>query len=175
VSAVLQPQSLVLVALVPLIAWRLYRRVRRMVGRQRSVLWRHWTAAILFPVLLALMGAAALHRPLTLLALGGGVLAGVALAQYGLGLTRFEHADDGFFYTPSAHIGIVLSALLAGRILYRLFQTYEGALSDPSAAQRFGSSPLTQLVFGMLAGYYAAYAVGLLRWRRKALAECVPA
>lgn len=33
----MQTQSLVAIALVPLIAWRMYSRIRRLVGRQR---WR---------------------------------------------------------------------------------------------------------------------------------------
>jgi hypothetical protein len=77
--------SLIFIALVPLIAWRLYSRIRRLIGRQQSKLWRHWTAAILFPLLMTLL---------------------------------------------------VFPLLM------------------------------TLLVFGMLASYYAAYAVGMLRWRR---------
>jgi hypothetical protein len=145
----------------------MYSRIRRLVGRQKSVAWRHWTAVILFPMLLLLLATAALAKPLTLASLAGGAVVGVVLALYGLRLTRFENTDQGPFYTPSAHIGIGLSLLLMGRILYRVFQTYEGAITQHDAARDFGTSPLTLLVFGMLASYYAAYAVGLLRWRRR--------
>jgi len=112
---------------------------------------------------------AALVKPLTLASLAGGAVVGVVLALYGLRLTRFENTDQGLFYTPSAHIGIGLSLLFMGRILYRVFQTYEGAIAQQEAARNFGTSPLTLLMFGTLAGYYAAYAVGLLRWRRMQL------
>jgi hypothetical protein len=30
---------------------------------------------------------------------------------------------------------------------------------------QLGASPLTMGLFGMLAGYYVTYAIGLLRWR----------
>ena len=43
------------IALVPLIIWRLYRRFRKLVGRQRSKAWRHWTGAILFPFLILVL------------------------------------------------------------------------------------------------------------------------
>jgi hypothetical protein len=42
----------------------------------------------------------------------------------------------------------------------------------PQAMQRgtddFARSPLTLCVFGLLAGYYIAYAIGLVRWRAQA-------
>ena len=40
------PQSIVVIAMIPLLAWRMYSRVRRLVGRQRSRAWRHWSAHI---------------------------------------------------------------------------------------------------------------------------------
>jgi len=42
----------VLLALIPLILWRLYSRYRRLVSRQKSRAWRHWAAAIFFPGIL---------------------------------------------------------------------------------------------------------------------------
>jgi hypothetical protein len=35
----------------------------------------------------------------------------------------------------------------------------------------FTRSPLTLLIFGVLAGYYMTYAVGLLRWRKRTAAN----
>ena len=162
------PQSLIFLVLLPLIAWRMVRRFRRLVGRQLSVAWRHRTAAVLFPVLVLALGASAVAAPdamPALGALGAGLAVGIGLAVYGLRLTRYEVTDQGLYYTPSAHIGIALSVLLAGRIGFRMFQAYEDAQA-PSALHHYTNSPLTLLVFGMLAGYYATYAIGLLRWRR---------
>lgn len=170
----MQTQSLVVLALIPLILWRMYSRVRRLVGRQRSIAWRHWTTALLFPLLLLALLASAIGRPLTEAALGGGVAVGAVLAVYGLRLTRFESSAEGLFYTPNAHIGIGLSMLMAARILFRLFQGYEGALQGAAAAHEFSTSPLTLLVFGMLAGYYTVFAIGLLRWRRAQAAIAPP-
>jgi hypothetical protein len=36
--------------------------------------------------------------------------------------------------------------------------------ADP-AASNFAASPLTLGIFGLLAGYYVTYAIGLVRWR----------
>ncbi|HEX3099225.1 MAG TPA: hypothetical protein VHQ02_16005 [Usitatibacter sp.] len=159
--------TLVFAALVPLIAWRLYSRVRRLIGRQRSRAWRHWTAAVMFPLLALLLALAAAGNPLALGMLAGGLAIGAGLGLWGLRLTRFERTAEGFFYTPSAHIGIALSLLLAARIAWRLFEV-RTAFPAAGGGQDFARSPFTLAVIGTLAGYYATYAVGLIRWRRSA-------
>jgi len=155
---------IVAAVLAPFILWRVYNRIKRLLVRQRSQMWRHWTAAVLFPLLMVALALAAIGMPLTLAALAGGVAAGVALGVVGLQRTRFEQVGDEFFYTPSAHIGLLVSMLFIGRMLYRGYEFYALGL----AQQEFGRSPLTLLVFGVLAGYYATYATGLIRWRRTA-------
>lgn len=157
------PQSIVVIAMIPLLAWRMYSRVRRMVGRQRSRAWRHWSAVVLFPLLLAMLGLAAAKNGTALEVLAGGVAVGAVLGIVGLRLTRFERTAEGWFYTPNAHIGIALSVLLVARIAWRVAEVQlHGAA--PGGAQ-FASSPLTLVVVGMLAAYYTVYAAGLLRWR----------
>jgi heme A synthase len=159
--------ALATVAVVMLIGWRIYRRMRRLIGRQRSKLPRHVIAVVLLPIVLALLGFSAwLANRDALMALGGGVLAGVALGVVGLRLTRFEKTEEGWFYTPNAHIGIALSALLVGRLAYR-FIVVGPLLAAPArdASQSLARSPLTLLIVGTLLAYYAAYSAGLLRWR----------
>jgi hypothetical protein len=167
----METSSLVVVALVPFIAWRMYSRVKRLMSRQKSRLWRHWAAAIFFPLLLLMLGFVAMRNPLSLASLAGGLAAGVGLAVWGLKLTRFERTDDGHFFTPNARIGLALSALLVMRIGYRLATVGISGMQDPQAAQAFTRSPLTQAVVGLIMGYYAAYAIGLLRWRLGARAN----
>jgi hypothetical protein len=157
-------------ALVPLLAWRIYARVRRHIGRQRSRAWRHWLGVTLFPLLVLLFAVAAWHSTLAEGALWGGVAGGVALALVALRLTRFERTEQGFFYTPNAYIGVALSLLLVGRILYRVASVYAGGVAPASNAS-FARSPLTLVIFGLVAGYYACYAVGLLRWRARSRAD----
>jgi hypothetical protein len=162
------PGSLVLLALVPLIAWRLYSRIRRLVGRQHSRPWRHGMAAILFPLLLVLLGFGAWTHPEALAALAAGTLLGAALAAWGLRLTRFERTAQGVFYTPNAHIGVALSVVFAARIAYRVGQMHLAGGPATQAAQGDpASSPLTLLIFGTLAAYYTVYAVGVLGWRAR--------
>ncbi|MBL0124787.1 MAG: hypothetical protein IPP88_19415 [Betaproteobacteria bacterium] len=159
--------TLIMIAVALLVIWRLYSRMRRLIGRQRSRLWRHWFAAIFLPLLLALLASVTLKAPQGLAALVAGTIAGIGLAVWGLRLTRFEKSGEGFFYTPNAHIGIGLSLLLVARVGYRFYTL--SALSGPEmgqSMQAFGRSPLTLVILGTMLGYFAAYAIGLLRWRR---------
>ena len=167
----LNPSTITLLVVAPLLIWRLYSRIRRMIGRQRLSRVRPWITVILFPLLVLLLASAAYVRPERLLWLAGGLAAGGLLAVYGLRRTRFEATAQGLFYTPHAHLGIALSLLLVGRILYRLVQVYYVGSTAPSGTSDFARSPATLAVFGVLAGYYTAYAVGLLRWRDRVIRE----
>jgi len=169
--------------LAPLILWRLYSRVKRMVGRQPSILWRHWCAAILLPLLLLVLAAVALRSAPALEALAAGVAGGVLLARWGLRLTRFESGAAGYFYIPSTHIGLALTLLLVARIGYRLLVLHgsgagfslDAGLPHGALADYLVASPLTLLVVGLRLGYAAMFAVGLLRWRRAGGVATTPA
>ncbi len=164
------PTTLLLpVGIVALVCWRMYSRIRRMVGRQRRSKVRPWLTVCLFPLLLVVLLLGSLAHPQAVLALVAGAGVGTGLGVYGLRLTKFEQTPLGLFYTPNAHLGVALSLLLVARIGYRAAQLYSVAGAATSAASAsFARSPLTLLIFGTLAGYYIAYAVGLLRWRHGA-------
>jgi cytochrome b561 len=171
-------QSSVVTALVILlVSWRIYVRFKRLVGRQKSRVWRHWIAAILFPILTVLIALPTLLRPLSAGALGAGLVAGVGLGIWGLRLTQFETTPIAYYYTPNAHLGIALSLLMVARILYRVFEaTTMTAAERATHMQDFARSPLTLVIFGTLAAYYTTYAIGILLWRnRTPLPGSVPA
>jgi hypothetical protein len=154
-----------LLILIPVIVWRLYARFRRLVGRQRASRVRPWITLTLFPAFIVSLGYAARSDVLALGVLAGTVAAGAALGRYGLGKTRFEATPEGLFYTPHAPLGIALLLLLVGRVAYRVVELTSASPLSAHAGD-FARSPLTLGVFGLLAGYYVAYAVGLVRWRR---------
>ncbi|HEV8444619.1 MAG TPA: hypothetical protein VGQ27_14130 [Steroidobacteraceae bacterium] len=147
--------------IVPIVIWRGYSRIKRNIGRQALSKARTYFTMTLFPLLVALFAWRALShaRPELLYALVGGIVGGIVLGYYGNKHTKFESTPDGLFYTPNAHIGIALSVLFFGRMLYRMFEYTQTAPED------FTSSPLTLGIFGLLAGYYVTYAIGLTRWR----------
>ena len=155
----------VTVAIVALVAWRLYSRIRRMVGRQRLSRVRPGFTVVLLPLVVGGLVFASRSNTVSMVALLAGVAGGAALGVFGLRLTKFESGPQGWFYTPNAHLGIALSVLLIARIGYRIARASMVSSTGPPPPATFVQSPLTLIIFGTLAGYYVTYAVGLLRWQ----------
>jgi hypothetical protein len=103
-----------------------------------------------------------------------GLGAGVVVGIVGLWITRFEpgphrSGPQGLFYTPPAALVLVLSVLVAARVLLGLWQLLQrwhaveaappGALADHASLFAVG---------GLLLGYALAYAWGLRRRLRVA-------
>ncbi|MGA2246341.1 MAG: CcdC protein domain-containing protein [Verrucomicrobiota bacterium] len=163
------PSTITLLVLIPLFAWRIWRRFRRLVGRQRlSRVRLRITLAVYAMLVVLLCFAARTHRE-QLWWLAGGLALGSLLGIFGLKKTRFEPTPKGLFYTPHAHLGIALSLLFVARIVYRLVEVEAMEPTSPHGTDGFARSPVTLAVFGLLAGYYLTYAIGLLRWRHRLL------
>lgn len=152
------------------LAFAIYRRIRRNIGRQALSPGRLTARIGIFSLIGALVLFAAL-RDLNLLgAMLAGLAGGVALAWFGLRHTQFEVTPEGRFYTPHTYIGAFVSALFLARIAYRFIVLYStphavaAANADPFAA--YQKSPLTLAVFGVLVGYYVAYNAGILQRNR---------
>jgi hypothetical protein len=144
------------------IAWRVYSRVRRNIGRQRLQPTRLKVSVGIFSVVTLLFAVAGLTHPLVLAALAGGLAVSVPVAHYGLKLTKFEDTPEGKFYTPNTALGVGISMLFLGRIVYRVFMaTNQADLSVP-ASPAMMQSPLTFFLFGLSAGYFIAYQSGVL-------------
>ncbi len=165
--AALHHPTIALTAGAVFILWRVIARVRLLVARQRSRLWRHRGSVLLFPTVLGFLALGALGEPKSLAALAAGILIGITLAVIGLRLSRFELSDDGPYFTPFAPIGIALSALLISRLVYRGLEIADSIRDRTGGFEQLGATPITLWVFGTLASYYCGYAVGLLRWRRR--------
>ncbi len=153
------------------VVWRIYRRVQRLTTRQQMRPFRSWFAVIFFPLLVIGLLFGIASTPLQSLSKLAGVAVGVGLAFYGLRHTRFEVTADGLFYKPNTYIGAGIALLLVGRIAWRFAQMYAAGGSSGKFSEGFIQSPLTLFVVGILAGYYAWYAFGLLRWRSAVNAE----
>lgn len=159
------PSAIVILALLPLLAWRVYMRFRRMVGRQRLSKARPWITLGIFSTVILFLAYAAHGHAERLSWLAAGLPIGSCLGVYGLRITRFEPTPHGLFYTPNAYLGIAMSLLFVGRILYRLVEVYDIAAAHAKPA--FLRSSPTLAIFGLIAGYYVVYAVGLLLWRSR--------
>src|SRR4051794_4823755 len=158
------PTPVVAALVAPLVLWRVYSRIRRLTSRQRSRTWRHRVTLVFFPLLLAFTAVASLAVPIAFAGLIAGLVLGVPLGMLATSKTRFEQSGDEFYFTPHAPIGMAVAMLFLGRMAYRAWEYYaNGAF----AQHDFVRSPLTLLIFGILAGYYMTYAVGLLGWRKR--------
>ncbi len=156
------------VAIGTLVAWRIYARMLRVIGRQRLTVVRPWISAIVFPLALLMLLSGTLFQPDGMAAAAAsavGAAIGVGLGRYGTRLTKFEATPAGLFYTPNAHLGIALTLLLLLRLAYRFAHLYISGRGLVLSSPQMNSTPLTLAIFATLAGYYTTYAIGLLSWR----------
>jgi len=152
-----------------LIAFAIYRRVRRNIGRQLlSPLRMKWRIG-LFAVIGGLVMAMSTRDSALCAAMTAGIAGGVALGWFGLKHTQFEITPQGRWYTPHTYIGAFVSALFLGRVAYRfvvLYSTPHGIAADSDPFASYQKSPLTLAIFGVLVGYYVFYYIGVLRRSR---------
>ena len=171
----MDPKLVTPVLLTAFVAWIMYRRVRRNIGRQPVTPARmQWRIGIL-----GVVGALVLLTSLRDVNLFGamisGVVAGVALGWFGLRHTKFESTAAGNFYTPHTYIGMFVSLLLLARIAYRFIAVYPAmhtaTQADENPFAAYQKSPLTLAILGVVVGYYVAYYLGVLAKSRSLAAS----
>jgi len=144
------------------LAWRIYRRVRRNIGRQKLQRRRITTRFAMLCVVGVFVILLGLQYPLVLAGFGGGIVAGAILGFVGLRLTRFETTEEGHFYTPDTRIGVGLSLLVVGRIIYRFAVLKSDGTTMAQGQPPPMGSPLTFFIIGLSVGYSIVYYIGLL-------------
>src|ERR1035437_8848624 len=133
-----------------LIAWSIYRRVRRNIGRQKLRPRRITVSIVILSVVSILFLSLSLQQLHLLLGFGGGLLLGALLGFVGLRLTKFETTAEGHFYTPNTHIGVALSVLFVWRIAYKYIPSGNAATAQNPALPFH--SPLTLFILGLTVG-----------------------
>lgn len=164
----MSPNIIVPIVIAPLIVWRLYYRLRRNFGRQPIRRKRMWVR-IGFCTLVTLVVAAVsgASGPLPDAGLAAGVAGGALLGLVALKLTRFATGGDRDCYVPNPWIGLALTALFIGRLIYKVMVVWPEVQHAPGGAPPLPQSPLTLLVLGLLMGYFIAYYAGLLVHHRR--------
>ena len=154
--------------LIPLIAWRFYRRIRSNIGVQKFNPRRSAAVLVIIGFISVILALSPNFQIDMFSAEAGGLAVGALLGFVGLKLTRFEFNERGRFYVPNAYLGVGVSLLFIGRIVYRFLALYSHGQNIQSSAPGLGQSPLTYLLFGITAGYYISYHLGLLLEFRRA-------
>ena len=157
-----------------LVIFSVYRRMRRTFGRQTVSEGSMWTRIVILTVVGALFAYGAVRSLTTLEALLGGVVGGAVLGYLGLKHTQFEVTAEGRFYTPHTYIGLIVTALFVGRIVYRLLIVYPTIASPAAQAvapngnlgTAYQNSPMTAATFGLLIAYYVLYYLGVMQKTR---------
>jgi len=169
----MDPKLLTPILVAALLVWAIVRRLRRTFGRQPVQPARIWLRIGVLTLAGGLIAATSVTRGAGMLeALIGGLACGAALAYVGLRHTRFELTPEGRFYTPHTYIGVAVTLLFLGRLLYRFLYLANGANGmfgpDPNAAAAYQRSPLTVGIFAVLVGYYLLFYAGVLLRTRAA-------
>ena len=160
--------TLALLLLIPLLVWRVSSYLRRMMGRNPSQLWVHYSVPV---GLLVLLGMQLFQLRASLLGMATllvGTSAGAFLGWYNLKLSRLEQTKAGFFYTQNKRLGMVVCMLLVARFVYRLFELYLQMHMGTPVSPDFQADPLTTLPLGLIIGFYTAFHLLLAQWRRQA-------
>ncbi|HET7593353.1 MAG TPA: DUF1453 domain-containing protein [Rhodanobacteraceae bacterium] len=166
----MSPNLIAPIVIAPLVVWQMYYRMRRNFGRQPIRPGRMWTRVGLLCGVSMLVALAGIRDPRLAEGLALGLLGGAVLGIVALRLTRFEIDGVNDCYFPNVWIGLALTTLLVGRLLYRFMVAWPG-MSNVAAGGAYASlqhSPLTLGIVGLLFGYYIAYYAGLLLHHRRA-------
>lgn len=173
----MDPKLITPILMMAVLAWAIYRRVRRTIGRQ-PLQPKRMQVRMSVLSLIGIITLAVSFRDIQLAgALVAGAAAGAALGYFGLRHTKFETTPQGQFYTPHLYIGLAVTLLFLGRLAYRFIFLYPGmqaaAKMNESPFAAYQKSPLTLAIFGVVIGYYVAYYVGVIREARR-LAAAAP-
>jgi hypothetical protein len=93
-----------------------------------------------------------------------GIGVGAILGLLGLALTRWESRPEGFFYTPSRWLALVIVLAIAARVVYGWWRATHSGSSAHVDQHWFITASGTQISLAVAAGligYYLAYSIGV--------------
>jgi hypothetical protein len=158
--------TIALLLLAPVAVWRIYSRIKTQMMRQRSIMQRHYTGLGAFSAMALVAAAQLASRPAMLGWLLAGVAGGIAYGIWGLKLTGFESTREGCFFTPNRRLGLVIAMQFVALLMYIAFSIYANQGSG-NQTPNAGDFPFSAPSLGLVAGYFATYSAGLLKWRFK--------
>jgi hypothetical protein len=97
-----------------------------------------------------------------------GMAVGGLLGFVGLVITRWESHPEGFFYTPSRWLALLVMLAIAARLVYGWWHTmHRGVADEQHWLTSVSGTQLSVAVAAGLIGYYLVYSIGVrIRIRR---------
>ncbi|WEG13226.1 hypothetical protein PU629_02350 [Pullulanibacillus sp. KACC 23026] len=160
------------IIIIALIAWSIYRRVRRNIGWQLLYRGNLVFRIILFTVVGLLFFAEGVVHPISLISNIAGILVGCILAYYGITLTKLEQREGRVYYLPNIWIGSIVTVIFLARFIYRFYGLFSsGVMSGQSSNMQnmgmtMGNSWTSGLMLIMFA-YYIIYYVVLMKKEKR--------
>jgi hypothetical protein len=158
---------IIVLLLMPLLLIQRYR-----AGKQRRQA-RSWVATLnlgvmAFSAMFFLISAAfsTIWIPEALKGAAVGMLAGIALGLVGLLMTRWEFRGSALHYTPNSWLVLLITLIVAARVMYGLVRSLivaQSGVSGTALVSAFGV-PQSLAAGGTVIGYYLAFNAGV-RWR----------
>jgi len=162
-------------ALVALLALALYRRGRRLIGRQRYSEKRMRVRVIFIAAItvLALIPLARRgHAAEELGSAAAGFAVGIAIAAAALRFTQMGRDERGLWFVPNLYLGMGLVLLLIARYVYEYFEVLPQVRAQARAAAQGATpqivaQPMLHGVLFLVLGYYVVYYGGVMLRARK--------
>jgi hypothetical protein len=153
--------------ILPVVAWRVVVRLRRLLVRQRYSALIQWARATSLGLLTIFIALVAIAENSSSIALAVGLAVGALLGAWGVRLTTFEHVYGQLHFQPDRYLGLALALLLLGRIGWRLLA---GPIEQEGwTLAAFVRNPSTMLLFGLFSAHFIVYALGLIYWAGRRL------
>ncbi len=163
----------IIVVIVMLLAFVLYRRGKRLIGHQRFNEWRTLVRTVIMGVLILFVLASYLHLPDPVLQYGSaaaGFVLGVVVALLALRYTQMGRDEKGVWYIPNLYLGIGLIALLVARFVYEYMvifpqvrhQVRMAVEQQGTVPMAITSQPILHAVLFLVLGYYLLYYAGII-------------
>ncbi|WP_367015735.1 sporulation protein [Priestia koreensis] len=141
-----------------IIAFILYRRIKRSIGFQLFKTRRLFIRAILFSVIAVLLLINSAVHPISYLYDAIGIVGGIILLSYAQKHSQLEMRENLLYYRTHIWIESIVLLLFLSRFLYRFIQIMKiDPETQASYGKHFASDPLTMIVFFLLATYYIGY------------------
>ncbi|MFB7141458.1 hypothetical protein ACFCYN_17540 [Gottfriedia sp. NPDC056225] len=121
--------------IILLLAYRIFKRVRRSIGWQQLNKNRMRRSIVIFLIIGALVLLQSGLKPIIITSDIVGILIGIGLAYFASIKTNFEMRNGSWFYNTNIWISGTVTLLFFGRLIYRIYDIYSieklhGATND---------------------------------------------